>query len=120
MNAAGDGNGPAQGNIQVGKFILGQFGSRVNGRTGFVDNNIMDRQLMGLNELGHKLFGFIGGSTVANRNQGYPILPDGAQHIVGSPLLFGLAHGNIQGMGSQYRAGCIDNGHFAACPVAWV
>ena len=70
LDAAGDGNGAADGDVQVRQFLPGQVRCGIDGRAGFVGDDVAAFQVIGFDEMGYELFRFIRGRPVADGNEG--------------------------------------------------
>ncbi len=74
LGTPGDGDGAAQGDIQVGQFGARQRTGRVDAGARFVDHEVVERGACFVDELGHQLFGFAGSGAVADGDQGDGVL----------------------------------------------
>ena len=117
MQAAGDGDGAAQGDVQFGKFFGGEFGGGVDGGARFADDDFVQscfRQR--LDEFAREFVGFAAGGAVADGDEFDAVLFDEAGE--GSERVVFLVQVNDGGV--EQFAGVIDDGAFDAVAVAGV
>ena len=120
LNPPGDRHSAPQRDIEVRKFLFGEFGSGVDGGAGFVGDHIMQGQGMVADQAGQKFFRFIRGGAVADRGQGHIVATDELQHQFGGGLALGGAVRQIKDGGGQDAALGVDDGRLAAGPIAWI
>ena len=115
LQAAGDGHGAAQGNVQFGEFPRGQFGGRIHRGAGLADHDLGHLQLRAeLDQVDGQLVGLAAGGAVADGDQVDIVLgAELGQHGEGAvPVV--LRRVRVDGGGIQQFAGGIDHGHLAA------
>ena len=79
MQAAGDGDGAAQGDVQFGKFFGGEFGGGVDGRARLRNDDFVQSHVWQcLDELAREFVGFAAGGAVADGDEFDAVLFDEA------------------------------------------
>lgn len=121
LNAAGDGDGTAYGDIVVRQFFFRQRGGGVDGGSGFVCDQVVNLFQMVLpDEIGGELLGLIGSGAIADGEQGDVVLSDEREDFPGGFFAFGVALCELQDAVVDDVSRRVDDGHLAAGPVAWI
>lgn len=71
LEASCNGSSASLSHIKVGEFLGGQLACGINGRAGFVDDNVLDRGVQLFNQVYDHLLGLTGGRSIPYGNQGY-------------------------------------------------
>ncbi len=113
LEATGDGNGTANGDVQVRKFFGGKLGGRVHRGTGLVYHHALGFQVAVLfQHVLNKFFGFPGGSTVADGDQLHIVLFAQRDNDRFGFSDFELRRGGENGAVINHLAGGVYHGHF--------
>ena len=114
LDAAGDGDGAADGDVQVGQFFPSQFRCRVDRSAGFIGDDVAAAQVVILDELGDELFRFIRGRPIADGNEGDAVAADHIGQILGALFLLRLRMGQVIGPVVEDPTGGTDDSGLAA------
>ncbi len=120
LDAAGDGYGAPQGNVQVGQFLFGQRGRGVYRSACFADDQIGQIQFMLFNHSGGELFRLKGSGSVADGDKGNAKLFYQFHKTRFCVVLLALAADDVQGIGGQHFALGIDDRSLAAGTVTGI
>jgi hypothetical protein len=119
LQAAGDGDGATEADVEVGEFLGGGLGRRVHGRAGLAHHHFGELVLrvalgQALDQLAGQLVGFARGGAVADGDQVHAVLlaqpRQRRQRLVPLPARFV----RVDGVGSQQLAGGVDHGDLDA------
>ena len=66
LQASGDGHSRALHHVEIGEFLGGQFGGRVDGRAGLADNDILGIPVQLLENIRDELLALAGGGAVSD------------------------------------------------------
>ena len=120
LHAAGDGDGAAHADIQVGQLGAGQRAGRVDAGAGLVDDQVVRAVGQAADERGHQLFGLARGGAVADGDQRDVVLLHQAAQCVQRLGLAVLRRVRVDGDRVEQLAGGVDHGHLAAGAEAGV
>ena len=115
LEAAGDGDGAAHGEIEIGEFLAGHFGGGVDAGAGFADGDAEDVVEVGVaEEVLDEGSGFARGGAVADGDSLHVVAGDeGGEGFARA----GDIHARFEGVDDgvfEELAGVIDHGDFAA------
>ncbi|MDT4837690.1 hypothetical protein FQZ97_714290 [compost metagenome] len=115
MQAARNGHGAAQGNVQVGEFLCGGFGSGVHGRAGFGDYHAGNLEIReAFHHVAHQLLAFARGGAVADGDQVHLVARDERGQGVDRALAVAARLERVDGGGVHDLAGHVDDSDLAA------
>ena len=113
LQAAGDRDRTAQGDVQIRELLRGQLGRRVHRRARFADNHFLRRHFRELLlQIEEEALGFARGGAVADRHQLHVVLL--AQRRHGDRSFCCLAGVRINSVGGNQFAGAIHYRHLHA------
>ena len=115
LQAAGDGHGAAQGNVQIGEFLGRQFRGRIHRGAGFADHDLGELETGHfLDQLAGQLVRLAAGGAVADGDQVDRMLGAelGENRQGAVPVVTRCVR--VDGGGFQQLAGGVDHRHFAA------
>ncbi len=120
LQAAGNGHGGTQGHIVLREFLRRQLGSGIDRGAGLADHHVRDPLGNLPQKVGHKHLRFVGGGSVANRDDADPVFFDKLFTFFLGRANFILRRGRINHRRIQNLSGAIDHRQLAAGAISRV